>query len=106
VVIAGSPTGATARERSAATECPPLRLFTTSQPPFWHYVRMSDERSLTLRQTDQARGDLYAIADELEVVKMQLSQLGPMADPRLPLRTVLMATASIWGSWSVRLRCC
>jgi hypothetical protein len=54
---------------------------------------MSDERQFTLRQIDQARGDLYAIQDEIECMKAQLS--------RLPTRayfstTLLMATASIW----------
>lgn len=35
----------------------------------WHNVHMPDEHSLTLRQIDQARGDLYAIADDLEFIK-------------------------------------
>jgi hypothetical protein len=36
---------------------------------------MSDERQFTLRQIDQARGDLYAIADDLEFLKAQLARL-------------------------------
>jgi hypothetical protein len=36
---------------------------------------VSDERSLTLQQIDQARGDLYGIADDLEFMKFQLSRL-------------------------------
>jgi hypothetical protein len=38
-------------------------------------VRMPDERPLTLRQVDQARGDLYAIGDDLEFIKSQLARL-------------------------------
>jgi hypothetical protein len=36
---------------------------------------MSDERPFTLRQIDRDRGDLYAIADELEFLKVQLARL-------------------------------
>jgi hypothetical protein len=50
------------------------------------------EYRLTLRQANQARGDFYAIADELDFVKLQLA--------RLPTRTyvsrmALMATSSV-----------
>jgi hypothetical protein len=38
-------------------------------------MRMPDERPFTLRQIDQARGDLYAIADDLEFIKTQLARL-------------------------------
>jgi hypothetical protein len=53
---------------------------------------MADERSLTLRQVDQARGDLYAIGDDLEFIKTQLA--------RLPTRKQLARTAHgiIFGS--------
>jgi hypothetical protein len=36
---------------------------------------MEDERSLTLRQVDQARGNLYVIGDDLEFIKTQLARL-------------------------------
>ena len=36
---------------------------------------MTDDRSFTLRQIDQARGDLYAIQDDLDFNKVQLAQL-------------------------------
>ena len=55
---------------------------------------MPDERSLTLRQVDQARGDLYAIADDLELLKVQLARLPTCA---YFSRTLLMATASVWA---------
>jgi hypothetical protein len=55
---------------------------------------MQDERSLTLRQVNQARGDLYAIADDLDFLKVQLARLPNRAYVG---RTVLMATASIWA---------
>jgi hypothetical protein len=36
---------------------------------------MTDERSFTLQQVDQVRGDLYAIGDDLEFIKQQLARL-------------------------------
>ena len=36
---------------------------------------MPDEDDFTLRQIDQARGDLYAIQDDLDFIKPQLAQL-------------------------------
>jgi hypothetical protein len=56
--------------------------------------RMTDENTLTLRQIDGARGDLYAISEEIEVLKVQLARLPSRA---YVSRTVLMATASIWA---------
>jgi len=55
---------------------------------------MTDENTLTLRQIDGARGDLYAISEEIEVLKVQLARLPSRA---YVSRTVLMATASIWA---------
>lgn len=46
---------------------------------------MPDEYSLTLRQVDQARDDLYAIADDLDFIKAQL--------PRISTRKELARTA-------------
>jgi hypothetical protein len=40
-----------------------------------HNVRMSDERTLTLRQADEARADFYEIRSELEVMQAQLARL-------------------------------
>jgi hypothetical protein len=34
---------------------------------------MPDDHQFTLRQADQVRGDLYAIADELEFIKAQIT---------------------------------
>jgi hypothetical protein len=36
---------------------------------------MDDECSFKLRKVDQARGDLYGIADDLEFIKIQLLRL-------------------------------
>jgi hypothetical protein len=36
---------------------------------------MPDERPFTLRQIDQARGDLYAISDDLDFIKAQLARV-------------------------------
>jgi hypothetical protein len=54
---------------------------------------MPDERTFTLRQVDQARGDLYAIADELEVLKSQVARLPSRA---YVSRLSLMASATVW----------
>jgi hypothetical protein len=45
-----------------------------------------------LRQIDQARGDLYAIADEVEVLKAQIAQLPNRA---YVCRLALTATATV-----------
>jgi hypothetical protein len=67
--------------RGAARQAP----FKDSATLFWHTVSMLDEHQFTLRQIDQARGDLYAIADDLEFLKVQLA--------RLPTRRELARTA-------------
>jgi hypothetical protein len=36
---------------------------------------MPDERTFALRQIDAARGDLYAIADDLDFLKVRLARL-------------------------------
>ena len=36
---------------------------------------MPDEDDFTLRQIDQARGDLYAVQDDFDFIKAQLAQL-------------------------------
>ena len=55
---------------------------------------MSDEHTLTLCQIDGARGDLYAIADELETVRLTLARLPSRA---YVSHTLLTATAPIWA---------
>jgi hypothetical protein len=47
-----------------------------------------------LRRVDQARGDLYAIAEDLDFIKAQLARRPSRAYVG---RTVLMATGSIWA---------
>jgi hypothetical protein len=61
---------------------------------------MHDEHSLTLRQIDQARGDLYAIADEIEALKLQIASL-PSRD--YVSRLTIRATATIWALIAVAL---
>jgi hypothetical protein len=41
---------------------------------------MPDDRSFTLRQVDQARGDLYAIQDDFDFIKAQLARLPTRSD--------------------------
>jgi hypothetical protein len=57
-------------------------------------VSMPGDRQFTLRQIDQARGDLYAIADELEVLKLQIAQLPSRSYVG---RLALMATGTVWA---------
>jgi hypothetical protein len=54
---------------------------------------MPDERNFTLRQIDQARGDLYAIADDLEFLKIQIARLPTRA---WLSRMGLLGLASVW----------
>jgi hypothetical protein len=56
-------------------------------------VRVADKYNLALRQADQVPGEWYAIAEEIETVKVQMAQLASRADVS---RTVFMATATIW----------
>jgi hypothetical protein len=55
---------------------------------------MPDDRQFTLRQVDQARGDLYAIADDLEFLKAQIAGLPTRA---YVSRLALMATGTVWA---------
>ena len=56
---------------------------------------MPDQYPFTLHEIAGARGELHAIADELEVVKLQLTRLPSRA---FICSTVLMATASLWAA--------
>jgi hypothetical protein len=55
---------------------------------------MRDEYAFKLRQIDQARGDLYAIANELEALKAQIARLPTRA---FVSRLALMATGTLWA---------
>jgi hypothetical protein len=52
------------------------------------------EHRLTLREVDQVRGDLYAITDEIEFLKVQLAAL---PDRAYVSRLALMATGAVWA---------
>jgi hypothetical protein len=64
---------------------------------------MPDERAFTLRQIDQARGDLYAIADRLEFIE---SQLSPMPTRAWMSHSLLWATAPTWLLLAAACCCC
>jgi hypothetical protein len=55
---------------------------------------MADEYNLTLRQIEGTRGELYAIADELETAKMMLRRLPSRG---YFSRTLWMIAAPIWA---------
>jgi hypothetical protein len=57
-------------------------------------VSMPGYRQFTLRQIDQAWGDPYAIADELEVLKVQIAQFPSRS---YVSRLALMATGTVWA---------
>jgi hypothetical protein len=61
---------------------------------------MPDERSLTLRQADQARTDFALIEGHLEFIAGQLARVPTRA---YLCRTPLLATASIWALLAVVL---
>jgi hypothetical protein len=66
---------------------------------------MPDENTLTLRQIDQARGDLYAITEELAVLQAQLVRLPTRTDlTRLMLLATLTGTALVLAGIEVFLR--
>jgi hypothetical protein len=56
---------------------------------------MPDEYPLTLRQIDQARGDLYAISDDLEFIKSQLARLPTRKDLARTGLLVTLTTAAL-----------
>jgi hypothetical protein len=55
---------------------------------------MPDDHQFALRQIDQARGDLYGIADEIEALKLQIAGLPTRA---YVSRVALMATGTVWA---------
>jgi hypothetical protein len=57
-----------------------------------HDCAYASDSQFTLRQIDQARGDLYGIADEIEVLKKQIAQLPSRA---YVSRLALMATSAL-----------
>jgi hypothetical protein len=66
---------------------------------------MPDEHTFTLRQVDQARGDLYAIADDLEFLKAQLARLPTRKElARLPLLAMLTGAALVLAGIEVFFR--
>jgi hypothetical protein len=61
---------------------------------------MSDERSLTLRQADQARTDFALLESNLEIIMGQLARVPTRA---YLCRTLLLAMASVWALLAVLL---
>jgi hypothetical protein len=55
---------------------------------------MRDKHALKMRQIDQAHGDLYTVADELEILKAQIARLPTRA---FVSRLALMATGTLWA---------
>jgi hypothetical protein len=60
------------------------------------------EHALTLRQPDQAKTDFALLESNLELVMSQLARVPTRA---YLCRTLLLATASVWGKRSVRSAC-
>ena len=56
---------------------------------------MTEESSFTLRQVDQARGDLYGIADDLEFIKEQLARLPTRKEMAQTALLVTLTTAAL-----------
>jgi hypothetical protein len=60
---------------------------------------MPDGDLFSLRQIDQARGDLYAIADDLEFIKGQLARLPTRKDLAQTALGVIVATSALVILW-------
>jgi hypothetical protein len=56
---------------------------------------MPDERPFTLRQIDQARGDLYGISDDLDFIKSQLARLPTRKEAARNSLLVTLTTAAL-----------
>jgi hypothetical protein len=56
---------------------------------------MTEERSFTLQQVDRARGDLYAISDDLEFIKEQLARLPTRKEMAQTALLVTLTTAAL-----------
>jgi hypothetical protein len=56
---------------------------------------MPDEHSFTLQQVDQARGDLYGIADNLEFIKEQLARVPTRKEVAQTALLVTVTTAAL-----------
>jgi hypothetical protein len=56
---------------------------------------MTEERSFTLQQVDRARGDLYAISDDLEFIKEQLARLPTRKEMAQTALLVTLRTAAL-----------
>ena len=65
-----------------------------SSPPVTPDCRDNTENRLALRQADQARGDRYAIGDDLDFVKSQLAGLPSRA---WLARMGLIGFGSVWA---------
>lgn len=60
---------------------------------------MPDERKFTLRQIDQARGDLYAITDDLDFVKTQLARIPTRKELAQTALGIIVAAAGLVIGW-------
>jgi hypothetical protein len=66
---------------------------------------MLDERSFTLRKIDQARGDIYAVADDLDFIKNQLERMPTRKElARMALLATLTAAALVIAGFEALLR--
>jgi hypothetical protein len=65
---------------------------------------MTHERSFTLRQVDQARGDLYGIADDLEFIKEQLARLPTRKEMAQTALLVTLTTALVLAGFEAFFR--
>jgi hypothetical protein len=57
------------------------------------------DRSFTLRQVDQARGDLYAIADDLEFIKSHIARLPTRRELAQTALGIILCTAAFVILW-------
>jgi hypothetical protein len=60
---------------------------------------MPDERTLTLRQIDQARGDFYAIESELQVLQAQIARIPTRRELAQAALGIIIVTAGLVVGW-------
>jgi hypothetical protein len=60
---------------------------------------MPDEHTLTLRQIDQPRGDLYASPTNLEFVKAQLARIPTRKELARTALGIIFGTAGLLIGW-------
>lgn len=66
----------------------------------WHNVHMSDKRTLTLRQADQARADFALLESDFQFIMGQLARLPTRRDLAMAALGIIISTAALVILWA------